>query len=278
VVDSVTSFAPDALAEALEANLVAFFAYLGTAPLATARTDDEIAWCVSGIPIAEYNVITRFRMPDATPSEHVRERVQQTIAVFAAAGVGLHWWLGPSTRPSDLGRYLREAGLDSIGQSPGMATELDALAAPADVPAGVRIERVGDERALRRWVEVAGAGYGEPNEVLAARLAAHAALGVADDLPLQRYLALLDGEPVAMSALFLGAGAAGLYEVATVEWARRRGIGAAVTCAAARHARALGYRAGVLTASPMGRPVYARLGFRQVCTFDLFSLMPETRR
>lgn len=271
--DILSDFAPAALTAAVEANFAAFFAYLGRAPQAVAHEDAETAWCISGIPIAEYTAVTRFQMPDGAAPAAVRERVRQILAAFAQRRLGMLWWVGPSTRPADLGDYLRDAGLEFVGPGPGMAADLAALnTAPA--PVGLRITRVGDEAALRQWVYVAGAGYSEPDTILKARFAVHAALGLGDDQPLQRYLALLDGAPVAIAALFLGAGVAGIYEVATVPAARRKGIGGAVTLAALRQARTLGYRVGVLEASPMGFPVYQHLGFQQTCSFDIYSFTP----
>jgi GNAT superfamily N-acetyltransferase len=270
--DILSDFAPAALAAAVEANFAAFFGYLGRAPQAVAHEDAETAWCISGIPIAEYTAVTRFRLSDAPPAA-VRERVRHILSVFAQRRLGMLWWVGPSACPADLGGYLRDAGLVLVGAGPGMAADLEALN-DAPAPADLRITRVGDSAALRQWVQVAGAGYGEPDAILQARFAVHAALGLGDDQPLQRYLALLNGEPVAIAALLLGAGVAGIYEVATVLAARRQGIGGAVTLAALRQARALGYRVGVLEASPMGFPVYQRLGFQQICSFDIYSFTP----
>jgi hypothetical protein len=36
-------------------------------------------------------------------------------------------------------------------------------------------------------------------------------------------------------------------------------------------ARAQGYRAGVLLSSPLGLPVYRRLGFERCCAFNLYT-------
>jgi GNAT superfamily N-acetyltransferase len=89
------------------------------------------------------------------------------------------------------------------------------------------------------------------------------------------YLARLHGEPVAASALYRDPRVAGLYEVCTIPSARRHGIGAAITLAPLLDARAMGYRIAVLQASPMGEPVYRRLGFTSYCTLDAYSWKPR---
>jgi hypothetical protein len=71
--DILSDFAPAALTAAVEANFAAFFAYLGRAPQAVAHEDAATAWCISGIPIAEYTAVTRFQMPDgAAPAFRLR--------------------------------------------------------------------------------------------------------------------------------------------------------------------------------------------------------------
>jgi predicted N-acetyltransferase YhbS len=78
-----------------------------------------------------------------------------------------------------------------------------------------------------------------------------------------------------MSTLFLGAGAAGIYFVSVHPHVRRLGIGAALTLAPLRAARELGYRIGVLDASPLGEPVHRRLGFTTCCQISLYEWSPQ---
>ena len=84
------------------------------------------------------------------------------------------------------------------------------------------------------------------------------------------FIASIDGEPLGHAMAFLGAGVAGIYDVGTCKHARGRGIGTAVTAAAARHAHELGYHYAVLKASGEGESVYRRIGFREVCRMSLW--------
>jgi ribosomal protein S18 acetylase RimI-like enzyme len=98
--------------------------------------------------------------------------------------------------------------------------------------------------------------------------------GYDEDGDVQNYLAYLEGTPVGACTIVYGAGVAGVYSVATVEEARGRGIGRAVTLGPLLDARQRGYRVGVLEASDMGYNLYKQLGFEEYCLVEQYLYMP----
>ena len=89
-----------------------------------------------------------------------------------------------------------------------------------------------------------------------------ASLGLHDGAPLRHYVARRGGEPVASATVFLGAGVAGLYFVATPPAWRGAGLGTAVTLHALAAAGSAGYDTAVLGAEAPAVNLYRRLGFR----------------
>ena len=175
----------------------------------------------------------------------------------------------PDSQPADLAERLVAHGLTYYEGVPGMAADLLALHEEESTPTDL-INRSGCrqgrfeplDRDFREELRAHRCPLGERH--------GRALWDLSLDLPLRHYVGLLEGKPVAASQLFLGAGVAGIYCVGTVPEARRQGIGAAMTLAALRDARALGYRVGILHSSAMGFPVYQRLGFRELCRMSKF--------
>jgi GNAT superfamily N-acetyltransferase len=90
----------------------------------------------------------------------------------------------------------------------------------------------------------------------------HDALGPAGDGSLLLLLARVDGSPAATGAVFLHGDAAGLYCFTTRERMRGRGLATALVHAAHDAARARGIERALLHATALGRPVYAKAGYR----------------
>jgi GNAT superfamily N-acetyltransferase len=256
---------------AIEANTAEFLLAMGRAGGGEERDEDHIQWVIGGSPIDYHNCVVRAELLPETADDEIAASLDR----MRAHGVPGTWHVGPSMRPADIGERLVRHGFAHAGDEPGMAVDLDALPARVPVPAGLAVTRVRDAEALDTWTRTLGTGFGEGEREAAWVGAVYARIGLTDDVPWRHYTGLLDGQPVATSSLFLGAGAAGLYFVFTVPAARGQGIGAALSLAPLLEARAMGYEVGVLAASPMGEPVYRRLGFREHCRTGLYEWRPQ---
>jgi GNAT superfamily N-acetyltransferase len=268
MIQPLTDISPEPLICAIEENTAEFLLALGRAAGSEERDDPSIQWTIGGSPIDYHNCVVRANLAPETADQ----AIQEVLARLLAYNVPGTWHLGPSMRPADLGARLLAHGFSYAGPEPGMALDLAELE-PAS-PAGVAIERVRDSQALAMWVDTLGQGFGEGPREAGWVGAMYERIGLDDTVPWRHYLGYSNGLPVATTSLFLGAGVAGIYFVFTVDAARRQGIGAAITAAALRDARELGYRVGVLGASSMGYGVYRRLGFREYCTIDIYEWRP----
>lgn len=84
------------------------------------------------------------------------------------------------------------------------------------------------------------------------------------------WVAYLDGEPVTTAQLIVEGETGGIYWVATAEEHRGKGYGRLITKVAVNEAAERGCRMVGLQASPLGKPVYERLGFRVVANYETY--------
>ena len=81
------------------------------------------------------------------------------------------------------------------------------------------------------------------------------------------YVGYADGDPVVSGLGWRTGRTIGVYSIATIASARRRGYGAAMTARVVADGVAAGCDVAALQASEMGRPIYERLGFRTVVSY-----------
>lgn len=154
---------------------------------------------------------------------------------------------------------LRERGFSDFTTMPGMALLGDpgTQCAPPDL----EIRAAQDDLGRREFLSVvadAYATYGAPR-------------GYADDAfwslesvcapHVQGFVGYVNGVPVASAAVYITHCVAGIGWVGTIPEYRKRGYGEAVTWAAIREGFRRGGTFANLQASPMGAPVYERMGF-----------------
>jgi predicted GNAT family acetyltransferase len=132
------------------------------------------------------------------------------------------------------------------------------------LPDGIRIDPVRDERDAAAIARVEQEGFGSEREI-AERFYAAASYG-GDGA--RSFVAWDGDEPVGIAAAYLHESAIGIFGVAVVPDARRRGIGTALSITAARAFP--GDLAWLHTDDAAARSVYERLGFREVAEWEVW--------
>jgi GNAT superfamily N-acetyltransferase len=267
----LTDFSQASMAQAVEANLFAFFQHLGNWPRVELHDGLDCCWTLSDLPFPLFNSVMRSRVPD----DRAEVLIESRVAACRSRNVPMLWWTGPSSLPADLRVRLERHGF-LLEPAFGMAADLHADPPSSAAPgAAIEVEPVEDAAAMGTWSGVLCDSFGAPRRFGDAFVNLAAAIGLDARSPFRHFLARVDGEPVATCSLFLGAGVAGIYDVATLPERRRRGLGSLVTRTAMNEARALGYRMAILHSSTTGLGIYRALGFRQVCSIGQHVWTPE---
>jgi acetyltransferase (GNAT) family protein len=161
---------------------------------------------------------------------------------------------------AELERELAAAGYAHFHREPGMVWFPGAGPA-VPPPPGVTIEPVRDDAGRRAYARVMARSfgvYGTPESSTVEHFETLASLAAPD---IQGYLAWRDGRPVAGATLYMAHGVGGIGWVGTLPEEFGHGYGPAVTWAVIAEGVRRGARFMNLQASPMGEPMYRRIGF-----------------
>jgi N-acetylglutamate synthase len=225
---------------------------------ALVRDDRGVTLMSTRLPIRLFNQVL-VSGPDASPDavraavDEVRGRTDRFVLNLRA---------GTDDRFRPVAQQLGLVPVSATPWMPGMAMWPVPSTGAAPVPAGLEIRRVTDDAGVADHVTAAAEGFGMPAEWLAGIMArvldeprARVYVGYADALPVTAGLGMVTGRTI------------GVYNIATVPAARRRGYGAGMTMRIVDDAVAEGCDVAILQASDMGKPTYERLGFRTVVEY-----------
>lgn len=247
----------------IEENLLEAWLSLEVHPDVEIHTDGGLTRFVSGIPFPLCNGIFQARLD----SGEIDGAVENALRFFRKRKLPGLWWVGPSSVPPDLETVLKRHGLVRTAASVGMAMDLGPLPRAPVLPEGIDIGPVTGEDMLRRWIRPFSMVFSLPPAAADFFFECYRDLGSDPSSPLLHFAALREGEPVGTASLVLGAGAAGLYNVAVFPEYRNRGLGAALAIHAFEKAKTLGYGLGVLHAVEGKEHLYRGIGFQEYCRF-----------
>lgn len=253
-----------ALARCVQENVVAMFSLAGEYVEGghVDRLDGAIV-AGTGLPVLLFNQV--LVVDTGATSDQTAASIRTGVGIFRNLGKRFSLTLRGGLDDAYL-PVAAELGLEPLPESPwmpGMAMHPLSDPGGAAPPEGHVIRRVADAAGLADHAQVLAAGFGMPRE-WADAFATEALLAAPGAV---FYVGYQDGEAVT-SGLGLRTGRTiGIYNIATVEGARRRGLGGAMTMRIVDDGAAAGCDVAILQASDMGRPLYERLGFRTVVDY-----------
>lgn len=224
---------------------------------------DELLVVATGIPRPLMNRIVATSMPNdpAASLQRTRQLIEERpvpyiLELFPEAG--------------GLRELVEDEGFREMAQVPLM-THADPAGVDAPEVPGLVAHVPSDLDELRAWSKALTEGFGMPGD-LASAFAWPELLDASD---WRAFSGVRDGAVIGTAMSCFGGGVTGVFSVTTIESERRRGIGAALTVAAMRAGVEAGDDLAYLQASPMGKPVYEKLGFVTVCDSVLFMRSPD---
>jgi ribosomal protein S18 acetylase RimI-like enzyme len=139
---------------------------------------------------------------------------------------------------------------------------IDEPPSPGATPDEVEVRVADDASVVVDYGRVVALANDDPGERERAPLLFHDETILAPHIA--AFVAYMGAEPVACAMTLVSHRVAGVFYVATVEHARRRGLGDALTRMAARAGFEMGADAAWLGASEMGAGLYRRIGFEDL--------------
>lgn len=270
------SLEPLSVIHAIEANLVEWYRLLARL-LPGAEIHEEPDMLRTLVPIQHPLFTAVLSARFAHGKSH--SRIEDAMRPIRTRRLPAMWWIGPSTHPIDLPTRLAAYGWMHTETLVGMALDLN------NPPNLKRTEPPGDRapfdlteatsaEELAAWSLPYAEGFGMQAETLRALAPMAQAVGADGTGQIRLLLGHTEKGAVSSAMLFMGAGVAGMYGVATVAHARNQGFATATVLGAVDAARAAGYRVCILHATPMAVSVYRRLGFVEYCRLRTLTWRP----
>jgi GNAT superfamily N-acetyltransferase len=254
--------------QALEENVAEFLLEMGRAGGAVERSFDGLQWIIGATPLAYHNAVVRATLDEETCDQEI----MAFQAALAAQGCAGSWHLGPSMRPTTLDERLLAQGFVHDGDDVGMGVDLRIPLDAVVRPRHFRIIPVHTAHQLDDFAAVLAQSIGESEARWVQEILAR--IGLEEESVWQHLVGYVESMPVATATLFFTDETVGFYFNATAPAWRRRGLGSGISAHALEVATEREAQWAVLRASPLGYPVYRRVGFSELANIGLYRWQP----
>lgn len=252
---------PTALAQLEHENMIEAMMLFAANPAgAVVQRADGLAILASGLPFFLFNqaIVDGHDVTEAALTAGVR------LLRDRANPFVVNLRVGADDAVAAIARSLGLLPLSERPWMPGMAMHPVRGDSPiSSEVSGYEIRRATDRAGVEDHVRTVAIGFDMDEQLIRAIVVP--VLLDRDDVAV--YVGYADGMPVSTGLGVRTGRTIGVYNIATVETARGRGYGAAMTRRVVADGVAVGCDVAILQASEMGYPIYERLGFRSVVEY-----------
>jgi GNAT superfamily N-acetyltransferase len=198
--------------------------------------------------------------------------MERVVAPFRYHRLPFQWWLTLGTEPEGLRDCLRRMGMQTWGGATSMTLAL--VGWQPEYPA------IDSDRCLLRPTQTSEDATAALQIICSVFFVPHEPMArwTTENPATHLYVAYVDGRPGAALATLQHEGIVGVYHVATLPFARRRGIAGNLLILALRDAVRAGCTLATLTATPEARHLYEQLGFSACGFLEQWVPGPELTR
>ena len=204
-------------------------------------------------------------------------RIEEMIEYHRTRNIGFTWFVNPFDTPADLRERLERHGLVLAGDQALMArVNLDHLDIPTNLQIEIELVDGSNDETLEAELQIIATCFNWTKEQVDARRP-NFYERIKDPKFREReprFLARLNGVPVADSRVILNAGIAYLGGASTLPAYRGQRIYSTLLKRRLEEARARGYHIAAIHAEPMSRRVVSKYGFKEYGRAYLYAWMP----
>jgi GNAT superfamily N-acetyltransferase len=195
------------------------------------------------------------------------KNILKIISRLKELNIHVLWFVTPMSRPKNLEKLLKDHGFTYQNNWKAMAIDLKTMPEQFNIPEGLEIKEVHSLEELKIWTDVLVKSFEFPIIESYKKYFINAGI---ENLNFNYYLGFFNGKAVAISILFKGRRAAGIFYIGTLQESRGKGIAKAMVNYLLNEAKNEGYNFSVLQASALGYPLYKKIGFKEYYVTNIY--------
>jgi len=230
--------------------------------------DCDVQYTVTDINDPLFNAILSSSLSD----NKIDLAIQSKISFYKEKGLSFCWWVDSSSDSRALEKILEQKDFTLFGDVSGMIlkTPVESISESNNI----QVDVVSNVEQLRSWIYPIQSSF-HMSEISAQKyLRIFKFLNESENPPIH-YTASIDNKIVASSTLFKGSHSAGIYNCATLENFRNKGILSALVEKMINDTIAMNYEYTTLQASPMSVHIFKKFGFKDIVPYKLYLMGTE---